>query len=83
MFILSAGSAACFVPQLRMASGGNVVAAASDSHDDVKAMAVVGLVFGLLGFILGGYNTFQGFKTGAIPCAAPTEQQLAKHQSFV
>jgi len=69
--------------ELRMASGGNVVAAASDSHDDVKAMAVVGLVFGLLGFILGGYNTFQGFKTGAIPCAAPTEQQLAKHQSFV
>ena len=55
----------------------------SSSDDNVKAMAVVGLVFGLLGFILGGYNTFQGYKTGANPCAAPTEQQLAKHQSFV
>jgi hypothetical protein len=58
-------------------------AGAASASGDVKATAVVGLVFGLLGFILGGYNTIQSHRTGATPCAAPTEQQLAKHQAFV
>jgi hypothetical protein len=33
--------------------------ASASSSGDIKALAAVGLVFGLLGFLLGAFNTLQ------------------------